>query len=645
MISETINQAKNLFENGKFEKSLILLDKVRDLEDLKDSEKLSYNLLKSSLFFRFRRDEECLRYAEIAYQQAQNLNHKMLSIDALLNKSWALFWFGDFEQANISIRTAEKILNNLKNISDCDYKRRKALIYFIKACRSWFLSDSEGLKYANKSLKIRQRIGRKYEIVESYSILSGLITHFTDDFDNALEFLRRCHKLGLEIHHPWTETFDQKNFGDIYYIKGDLHRALKHYKRGIKIFEENNNLNPILSTLSEIGNVYREMGDLTECCNYLIYSYDISKKTQNDWLNSEIITNIIEILVLRGNIKKAEVYLKKLEGIYKMHPNNKRFEHSYLIAKALTLKFNPRIKSQAQAQEIFTTIIEDQTLKNEYLITALLNQCELLLQELVLTNRDEIIEEINPLIEILLKKTKNLRSYWLLSETLVLQAKIALLTFKLIKARKLLTKAQFIAEENGLNRLSVKISHEHDELLQKFKKWEQLKDSESPISERIKLTNLSEQISNLVQKRRISISKIVEESPIMILIFSEGGNPVYSQVFAEENSFKFHLFGGLLTTLDYFIKELFSEGLDRAIFGKYTLLINKRSPFIIVYIFKGKSYLALHRIKHFCKTIRDEGSIWENLIDRYRQNKLIHQNDLPLLDLMISKIFIEKVLS
>jgi len=188
----------------------------------------------------------------------------------------------------------------------------------------------------------------------------------------------------------------------------------------------------------------------------------------------------------------------------------------------------------------------------------------------------------------------------------------------------------------------MKISYEHDELIKKLNMWEKFKESEASLSERWKLAGLNEQMENMVRKRMIAVPELSDEEPVLLLLVSEGGIPFFSESFIEEKSFESHLFGGFLSTIDYFIKEMFSEGLDRAIFGEYTLLMKSIPPFFISYVFKGNSYYALQKVEYFIAHIQKEDDIWQNLLKSFQLNQSIHLKDIPLLESLITEIFITK---
>jgi len=210
------------------------------------------------------------------------------------------------------------------------------------------------------------------------------------------------------------------------------------------------------------------------------------------------------------------------------------------------------------------------------------------------------------------------------------------------EARKLFTKSQDIANKYGLELLAMKISNEHDELLKQLDIWNKLKDSGASLAERIELSRLDGQMKNMLSKRLAEIPKIADEEPVLLLIVSEGGVPIFSQSFVKDQSFEDHLFGGFFTAINSFINEKFSEGLDRAIFGDHTLLMESVSPFFMCYVFKGQSYAAQHRIRYFIEKIQKDEPIWQTFENYYQINKEVQLKDIPSLDPLIKEIFIDK---
>jgi len=212
------------------------------------------------------------------------------------------------------------------------------------------------------------------------------------------------------------------------------------------------------------------------------------------------------------------------------------------------------------------------------------------------------------------------------------------------ESRQLFTKAQQIAERYSLKLLAIKISNKHDDLLKQLDMWENLKESSSSLKERMEFTRLNEQIDNMIQKRAIDVPELTEEAPIVLLIISEGGRPLFSESFVEEWSFDDHLFGGFLSAINSFSSEMFSEGLNRANFGEYTIIMISVYPFQVCYLFKGQSYLALQRVTNFIDNIKEDINIWKTFNEYNQAYRLVQLKDIPSLEPLINEIFMDKTI-
>ncbi|MFX1234258.1 MAG: hypothetical protein ACFFBY_06805, partial [Promethearchaeota archaeon] len=264
------------------------------------------------------------------------------------------------------------------------------------------------------------------------------------------------------------------------------------------------------------------------------------------------------------------------------------------------------------------------------------------LSEYHINKSADVIHELNTYISRLLTIAEESHSYLIFCEVFILQAKLALLDFDLNAARRFLIQAQKIAESYGIKRLAIKISHEHDNLIKQIKFWENLKESNASLSERWELAGLNKQLENMVKKKGIEAQELVDEEPVFLLIVSEGGVPYFSYSFITDKEFEDHLLGGFFTAINSFIHESFSEGLDRASFGKHTLLMDSISPFLMCYVYKGQSYLAQKRIKAFVHELKSTREMWVTFEKFYQSNRKIQISDIPSLEVLIKEIFIEK---
>ena len=101
-----------------------------------------------------------------------------------------------------------------------------------------------------------------------------------------------------------------------------------------------------------------------------------------------------------------------------------------------------------------------------------------------------------------------------------------------------------------------------------------MKKENVPISEQLEKIEIKDQILTMLKKKPAEIPKTSSETPILLLIMADSGIPLYTKIFDNEWKFKEELFSGFLSAFNSFSDEIFSEGLDRANFGKFIILMN-----------------------------------------------------------------------
>jgi len=540
------------------------------------------------------------------------------------------------------IKEAMQIVLELEQVDDLSLK--ELLSYkLVKANLSRELGNySDAIEIAKETYIEFQKLGDLVSSVDalliqaySYTITVNLTQseHLIQQAENLFKVIKET--LAIDLRE--RESFLVRIKAIIHYFKGEIQRSLELNIRAYELAKDIGNKGFISVGLNNIASVYYHMKEYDKAITYAMQAL----KVNYSLTLAVSLGTLIDIYVSKGDIKEAKVYLDHLRE-HSEKFDSKWNKTLYYSVKALILKSSLRARDRIKSEDLFKELALDNTVAGESRIDAIINLCDLYLTELRLTNDLEIINEIQPYIQELLNIAKKDHLYLYLAETHLLQAKLSLLTLEIKEAKRFLTQAQNIADTYGLKRLAIAISNEHDKLLNQEKVWENFKQAEITLSERLKLASLNEQIDYMLKKRILEVPELSDEDPVLLLIVSEGGVPFFSHSFIEEKSFESHLFGGFLTTIDYFIKEMFSEGLDRAVFGDHTLLLKAIPPFFISYIFKGDSYYALKKIDYFINIIQKEDDIWKKLLRYFRANKSIQLKDVPLLDSLITEIFITK---
>ena len=639
-----LSRAEELFNQGNLEEALELLNDECHFKGLNLQQKSHFQFLKGLILFYHNESEDLINLGEKIYKEGQKRNDKLQSFDGLFFIITGLAIAGKFEEAFKLFEKAKSVIKSISNVSKEIITQRKVRLSVAKA----FVGLHGGkVDLVEKSLvwilDSQEKFDKSFEIVWANLIMADYLERVKSKFDLCREHIKKALSLAKEIkfNHYWIATC-QLYFGVYYLAIGEMDKSLKYNIKGLELFKKIKSSFNIAIQLNNIGFLYGEMGEYELGVENLEESINFLEQIPQGFFSIEgAIESLITLAAEHGDNERAQKYFHRLENIYKQK-KNERIEFLYKFDKALILKTSSRIRDKAKAEELFKELIETDTINFDLIIKAHIHLCDILLTEYRIENNVEVLNELNYYISRLLDIAEKQHSYLVFCETFILQAKLALLNFNMKTARRYLTQAQKIAESYSMKRLAMKISFEHDELLKKTKMWEKLKTSSVSLSERLELTGLNEQMENMVKRRMIEVPEISKEDPVMLLILTEGGNLLFSKKFKEDFSFEDDILGGFLTTINYIISEIFSEGLDRAIFGQYTLLMLPAHPFLACYIFKGDSYFAHHKIKNFLDSVQSDSFIWQSLQNFFQKSKSVQLEDIPSLELLIKEIFVEK---
>jgi len=676
--SKEIKIVEELIYKGKFEEALNTISEFEKKTNLTSKIQLSIYILKGRIFKYSERYREAVDMGELAFQLSQKLGIVSSSIDALLIKACIVF-FGELENALDLISEVENMFNSFSGDSTSHLSRQKTEFLLVKSLIYRFTGDldkafdlalqwgalgekigekldvslayiqignihlfrgkpNRALDYAKKSLILQKELDNPVGIATSLALI-GFCYYSKGDFDLSLKY---CKKVIIvkEVSNI-TKHSTLHVLGAIYKEKGELNRTLSYYNRAAKLAVKHNNIEGSIEDIMGIGTIYRMKGDHDKATEYLNRSLALSESINSQFGMRVTLFYLILLSLDKNSRDEALQYLEKLEKLSDQTESS-IFRQGFLIAKALVLKQSNRIRNRSEAETMLKKIIESEFTTPQLYLLAIVNLCDLLLEELIFTNNPEVLDELYPLITKILKISEKQNSYLWLAETKLLQAKLALIQMKMEEAKQLFTQSQQIAELHGLNLLAIKISSEHDNLLEQLNLWDNLEEKNAPMSERIKLASLNGVLDRMKGKRVVDPPNLKHEMPVLLLVIAEGGIPLFSNSFTEDWSFEDDLISGFLTAFNTFSGELFSNKLDRAKFGDYTILMQAVNPFSVCYLFKGQTFLAKQKFTQFIDLIQKSPSLWQKMIKFSITNRSLRLKDSSTLELLITEIFIKK---
>ena len=497
---------------------------------------------------------------------------------------------------------------------------------------------NESLKYGMESVKIHEKINNRDGLESSLSLV-GNIHWYIGNFIEALEYCERS--LTYSKNDIRIKASNLRVLGNIHLIRGELTQALKYSEEGMKLANEGKYQDLITSFRCYLGNAYKFMGEYIRAIEYLnpnLIETKISFPFQDVYKGIALFT-LITIYHEMGDDKMSHYYLDQFEEFAK-EKENKDIRNFYFVAKGiLLLNESSRTRDRAEAEKLFKKVVEDAISVLPLYLYALWGLICTYIEELGISNDLEILEDINPLIDRYLSLAYRIKSSIMVCEVHVFKSKLALVQLNFDEAKLLLTQAQQIAESHNLGWQAHRISNYHDELLEQQDRWNYLKNTNAPISERIEIASF-DGILNQIQGKRLEESIVlIHEEPVLLLIITKGGFLIFSYPFTDEWKHDTEIFGSFLSAFTSFSDEFFSKGLDRAKFGEDTLLMQSVGNYSIGYLYKGQSYPAKQKLTTFTKEIQDNTSIWQNFEKFVKTSQVAQVKDLPQIKNLINDIF------
>jgi len=640
--SKQLLKVEKLFDAGKIDEALEILKKYNQFEKINSKQKEHILYLKGLMFFYQNKSKELIQLGNQMVLEGQKSSGKIQYFDGIFFLIIGMFLGDKFVEANKLIEKAEDLLKQISQLPIEFLIQRDSRIKILKGLMALNTND---INLAEKNIKQVMRLEKElkdtFELVWAYLLMTQIYIQVKNNYPLAIEYSKKA------IYYANRIKFNQYWLGYCYIALGaantlvcEYDKSLKYYMKSLRIFKQINNGFYIALIYDNIGLNYCDKGEYDLSLNYLQKSLILWERYSLQI--GAILDSLIYVTLEKGDNKLAKLYFRQLEKRYEEKKDNYT-KIIYIYNKAVILKTQSRIRDKVEAEKLFKEVIETKNIFLNYKIYAYIHLCDLLFQEFQINNSKDIIEEVNQNITKLLNIAEKSHSYKVFCETYILKANLALLDFNMTKARKYLSEAQKIAESNGIKRLAIKISYEHDKLIKQLDLWKGLKDSKLSISDRWRFAGLREQMDNVKKKGVSNVPELLDEIPVFLLIISEGGMPFFSHSFTDDKKFEEHLFGGFFSTINSYIYQTFSEGLDRASFGKYTLLLNSISPFLVFYVYEGQSYSAQYRLRNFINKIKSNQELWQNLEKFYKINREFNIKDIPLFERLITNIFIKKV--
>ena len=592
--NQLILEARQLSKKHEPDRALKVLEKIQDVSTLSLENQWEYFSLKSKNLCKLNQYPAALEFAEKGLVLAKKSEKISFLIESLVAKGTAEFRLGKNDRCFESIQQIKTlILSDLESSSkeiDFFYERfymLSSFYYYQNLHKDKFLESNQ------KRLEICEKYDMKYELGEVNHNL-GISYFMRGELRKSLKYYKKSIEISKLIKSHDQMAYCYGNIGKVYSTLGETDLAIDYYKRSFDILRKTKNDYVLGAFSNAIGTIYIQKGDLQKSMDFFKQGYDIVKKLGNDLNIAGALFKIIENFALQNDTKSAECYFNELEHIA-MKGENRRIKYTYDFAHALFLKSKGGSRNIVRAGDILRNLLTIDDLKNDSLLH--LKYCELLFNEIAESNQDSILDEIKLLLDKLDQIADLSNSQDLKAEIKLLQAKFDLITFSFDQAQKNFIAGQKIARKFDLTRLERKISLEYDNFLRYHEKWNELKAQESVFSDRFKFSSIDDILQLILKTKEIDLIEPSSEISKLLEIVSENENSnlkFYSPNIDEKE---------IKLDIQTIQNKFNTNSVDRIKHDNNTIIMNRIGNETIYYVLEGDTYGAQHNLQRFSKDI------------------------------------------
>ncbi|WP_441000062.1 CHAT domain-containing protein [Fodinibius sp. SL11] len=289
--------------------------------------------------------------------QAMELYKKLLNVDHPANDTynrgdlytsmgWSSNRIGKTEQAekyyNKALPLAQEsgdslligtVYNNLGSLNNRKGNISKSLEYYEEALnyyandryRATALSNigsiyydlslyDRALEYANRSLKLREKIGSVYLLAYGYNQI-GIMQSNLGNHDQALVAYKKSLDYSQQASTPNLTSSILNNLGLLYKRLNEYGTAIDYYQQSLTIGEEYSGPRSIATTVNNIGQLYFNQDKTKEAIQYYRRALKIREQNGNNRDIASSLNSMLRLTIDQEDFEQATTYANRLKAM------------------------------------------------------------------------------------------------------------------------------------------------------------------------------------------------------------------------------------------------------------------------------------------------------------------------------------------
>ncbi|MHA1532580.1 MAG: tetratricopeptide repeat protein, partial [Candidatus Heimdallarchaeota archaeon] len=415
--------------------------------------------------------EQGIDFAFKAKEIALEIDHKAMEVESLTVIGIAYQWTGKYSK---SLEVFEEGIKIQKSIN----RNYHELIWRI-GLTCYFIGElDKAIELFQEASNMRGNV-LYLRTTQKIPWDDALVAWRKGELDDAIKFMKECVEVYESIGDKYHANLNSINLAAMYFDQGKIDLALDITLNALENLPLSSQNYSIGLAQQLLGKIYHVKGDFNLALDHAQKSLRVQTKMEVTHHLMDTLLLLTTISVDKGDISLANNYLEKLGKITK-EDESRYFKQTLKVGEALILKASSRPKKWIKAIEILETVVKEDILNHTLTVFAMINLCELLINEFSISGDTEVLLELEKYTETLTNIAKKQNSFILKIEannirllTLWLKAQFSIVEIDIQKAKRLLVQARDMADEEGLIKLAEKITRQQGELITRIDHWDE----------------------------------------------------------------------------------------------------------------------------------------------------------------------------
>lgn len=144
----------------------------------------------------------------------------------------------------------------------------------------------------------------------------GMSWYYLKDYDKALEYLNTALKIDLKYNQKIKIGIRKNEISTVLVAKGNYADALRLNEEALSIFRETGIIESQVITLTDMGNIFRKLGQMAKAEQCFLESVSIAEKSQSLYHQARNYKNLYELAEADSDFQKAFGYFRKYSAMH-----------------------------------------------------------------------------------------------------------------------------------------------------------------------------------------------------------------------------------------------------------------------------------------------------------------------------------------